>query len=131
MTVKILVTATNTHIIADVKQVEQEETKALVAYWLKGARLIQYGQTEGGELAVNFVSYCPLATDAEFAILQPSQILSILDPAEAALKAYEEHVNPPAAEGTAEAAEAAPEAAAEAPAEGEDVPTVAPEVTEG
>lgn len=131
MSIKILITNSNQHIIADVKQVENEETKALVAYWLKGARLVQYGQAEDGGLAVNFINFCPLATEAEFAILQPNQILAILDPQEKALEAYNDVVNPAPAEAAVEGAEAPVEAAPEAPAAEvveEDIPTVSPEV---
>ena len=42
MTVKVLVTAIGQHIVADVKQVENKETKEVIAYWITNPRTVSY-----------------------------------------------------------------------------------------
>ena len=40
MAIKVLVNQLGQHFVADVKQVTNEETKELIAYWVTDARLI-------------------------------------------------------------------------------------------
>ena len=50
------------HLVADVKQVTDTETKQLIAYWVKQPLMISYTRTEGeqdGGLTVTFVQPVP------------------------------------------------------------------------
>lgn len=81
MAIKVLVNQLGQHFVADVKQVTNEETKELIAYWLTDARLISYVPTEDGSdtVSIRFVEPCPLSDDTEFAV-SASHIVSILEP---------------------------------------------------
>ena len=52
MAVKLLVSQIGQHIIADVKQVENKETKEIIAYWVKNPRVVGY-QIDDDELKVS------------------------------------------------------------------------------
>ena len=79
MAVKVLVNSVGQHIIADTKQVENKETKELVAYWVKNPRLAAYSRDEEGNLAVGFSPFCVLSDEQEFSISVHS-VVAILEP---------------------------------------------------
>lgn len=94
MTVKVLVTATGSHVIADVKQVEQKDTKEVIAYWLTKPRVATYSLTEEGEVNVRFGSYCMISNEEEFS-LRADHVVSILEPKPEVVERYELITNPP------------------------------------
>ena len=92
MAVKILVNTLGQHTIAEVKQVTNKETEEILAYWVTEPRVISYRQAEGGGLAIDFTSPCPVAVTTEYAIRADS-IVSILDAVNDVEKKYVEVVN--------------------------------------
>ena len=78
MAVKVLVNTLGQHIVADVKQVENKETKELIAYWVKNPRLAAYSRDEEGAIAVGFSPYCILSDEQEFTIRTES-VVAILE----------------------------------------------------
>ena len=97
MTVKVLVNQIGQHIIAATKQIENKETKEVIAYWLENPRVVGYAQGEDGQINVNFGAYCMLSDEAAFSIRADS-IVSILEPREDVVERYTQLVTPP--EGT-------------------------------
>ncbi|QIN97033.1 hypothetical protein [Synechococcus phage MA10] len=93
MAVKVLVTAIGQHLMADVKQVEDQDSGEVLAYWLTDAQLVNYEVTEEGQIGVQFGSYCPIANGGEFS-LRRDHVVAILDPREDALATYTELTNP-------------------------------------
>ena len=104
MAIKVLVTAIGQQIVADVKQVENKETKEVVGYWLTEPRVVTYQTDEDGNVGVNFGSYCLVSNEAEFSV-RAEHIVSILEPREEVVERYNLIVNPPAVEGEEPAAE--------------------------
>ena len=102
MAIKVLVTAIGQHLIADVKQVENTETKEVLAYWLREPRVVSYvaGENEG-DVRVRFSSYCILSDEAEFSI-RAENIVAILEPKEDVAESYRAAAYPPTPEVTAE-----------------------------
>ena len=102
MAIKVLVTAIGQHLIADVKQVENTETKEVLAYWLREPRVVSYvaGENEG-DVRVRFSSYCVLSDESEFSIRAES-IVSILEPKADVAESYRDAAYPPVPEVTAE-----------------------------
>ena len=88
MAVKVLVNTVGQHIVADAKQVENKETKELVAYWVKNPRLAAYSRDDDGNLAVGFSPYCVLSDEQEFT-LRVESVVAILEPREDVLTEYE------------------------------------------
>ena len=111
MTVKVLVTQLGQQIIAEAKQIENKETNDIVGYWLSQPRLIQYTQSEEGEVGVNFASYCIVSDEAEFS-LRADHVVAILEPRDSVLQAYTQL--------------AFPEPVADEASEGEDAPADEP-----
>ena len=95
MAVKVLVTQIGQQLIADVKQIENQDTKVIVGYWLKQPRTINYTQNEDGGLGVNFGPYCPISDEAEFSI-RAEHIVAILEPRQDVLDGYNTSVYPSA-----------------------------------
>ena len=112
MAVKVLVNTLGQHIVADAKQVENKETKELVAYWVKNPRLAAYSRDEEGNLAVGFSPFCVLSDEQEFTIRTDS-VVAILEPRDDVLAEYERIVE--GAVVTPVPAEEAAEALAEEP----------------
>ena len=46
MAVKVLINTLGQHLIAEVKQVENKETKEIVGYWLSQPRMVFYNQDQ-------------------------------------------------------------------------------------
>ena len=93
MAVKVLVTNIGQHIIADVKQVENKETKEVIAYWVKNPRVISYQLDEQKQVNVNFGMFCIVSNENEFS-LRADHVVSILEPREDVTERYDEIVNP-------------------------------------
>ena len=97
MSVKILITALGLELISDLKMVQEkvdvngEEKLIDRAYWLTNARAVVYSTNEDGAVVANFRRYCELATDASFE-LPLGHVVSILEPNEVALQAYEKEI---------------------------------------
>jgi hypothetical protein len=118
MAIKILVTAIGQQLIADVKQVENKETKEVVGYWLSEPRVVTYQTDEEGNVGVNFGSYCLVSSEKEFS-LRAEHVVTILEPREEVAARYNTIVNPETEEGevpaeTAEAVVGEPAEAVEA-----------------
>jgi len=93
MATKILINTIGQQLIADVKQVENKETKEVVGYWLTSPRTVNYDQNEDGSVAVNFGTYCLVSSDTEFSVRAES-IVSILEPRDEVIERYNLIVNP-------------------------------------
>lgn len=94
MATKVLVTAIGQQIIADVKQVENKESKEVIGYWLTNPRVVGYKVGEDEQVTVNFGSYCLVSNDTEFSV-RADHVVSILEPRPEVLERYELVVNPP------------------------------------
>ena len=102
MAIKVLVNAIGQHLIADVKQVENTETKEVLAYWVREPRLVTYDRgEEEGDIRVRFSSYCVQSDENEFSI-RAENIVSILEPKDDVAESYREAAYPPVPEVTAE-----------------------------
>ena len=97
MTVKVLVNQIGQHIVASTKQIENKETKDIIAYWVTDPRVASYSVTEEGEINVQFAPYCLISDEKEFSI-RATNIVAILEPSEQVRQRYEEIVNPPVEE---------------------------------
>ncbi len=93
MAVKVLVTNIGQHIVADVKQVENKETKEVIAYWVRNPRVVSYQLDEQKQVNVNFGLYCIVSNENEFSI-RADHVVSILEPREDVAERYEDIVNP-------------------------------------
>lgn len=93
MAVKVLVTNIGQHVIADTKQVENKETKEVIAYWVKNPRIVSYQLDEQQQVNVNFGMYCIVSNESEFSI-RADHVVSILEPREDVADRYDEIVNP-------------------------------------
>lgn len=102
MAIKVLVTAIGQHLIADVKQVENTETKEVLAYWVREPRVVSYvpGENEG-DIRVRFSSYCVISDENEFSI-RAENVVAILEPKESVVESYRDVAYPPVPEVTAE-----------------------------
>lgn len=78
MTVKVLVTSTGQQIISEVKQVENKETKEVIAYWLVNPRVITYSVSDDDQVNVGFGSFCLVSNETEFS-LKSDFVVSILE----------------------------------------------------
>ena len=78
MTVKVLVTTTGQQIISEVKQVENKETKEVIAYWLVNPRVITYSVSDDDQVNVGFGSFCLVSNETEFS-LKSDFVVSILE----------------------------------------------------
>ena len=112
MAVKVLVNAIGQHIVAEAKQVEEKETKKIIAYLLTQPRIASYSRDDDNNINVGFSPYCVLSDEAEFTI-RAENIVSILEPREDVASQYTELTKP--AEADEEVAEEAEEPVAEAP----------------
>ena len=119
MAVKVLVNTVGQHIVADTKQVENKETKELVAYWVVEPRIAAYNRDENGNIAVGFAPYCVISDEKEFS-LRPESVVSILEPRADVIEKYNEVIANDSLVPAVEAAEGM-EATTEAPAEPEAV----------
>ena len=106
MAIKVLVTQIGQQLLADVKQVENKETKEIVGYWLSNPRTVNYEQSEDGQVSVNFGTYCLVSNETEFSV-RAEHIVAILEPREEVLERYGAIIAPEDAE--APAAEASEE----------------------
>ena len=88
MAVKVLVNTLGQHIVADVKQVENKETKELIAYWVRQPRIAAYSRDDEGAIAVGFSPFCLLSDEQEFTIRTES-VVAILEPREDVVTEYE------------------------------------------
>lgn len=93
MAVKVLVTNIGQHVIADTKQVENKETKEVIAYWVKNPRIVSYQLDENQQINVNFGMYCIVSNETEFSI-RADHVVSILEPREDVAERYVEIINP-------------------------------------
>ncbi len=87
MTVKILVTETGQQIVSEVKQVEQKETKEVIAYWLVNPRVINYVADDNEQVNVNFGAYCLVSNESEFS-LKADHVVAILEPRPEVIERY-------------------------------------------
>ena len=87
MATKILITQIGQQLIADVKQVENKETKDIVGYWLTNPRTVNYDTTEEGAVSVNFGTYCLVSSDSEFSV-RSEHVVAILEPRSEVLERY-------------------------------------------
>lgn len=110
MAVKVLVTNIGQHVIADTKQVENKETKEVIAYWVKNPRIVSYQLDEQQQVNVNFGMYCIVSNEAEFSI-RADHVVSILEPREDVAERYTEIVDP----STTEVSEVQPVAPSDEP----------------
>ena len=115
MALKVLVSAIGQQIIADVKQVENKETKEVVGYWLTEPRVVSYQSDDEGNVGVNFGQYCLVSNETEFSI-RAEHIVTILEPREEVIERYNTIVHPETVEGE-EATEAVVGEGEEAPVE--------------
>ncbi len=93
MATKILINQIGQQLIADVKQVENKETKEIVGYWLTNPRTVNYDTTEDGQVSVNFGTYCLVSNESEFSV-RAEHIVAILEPREEVLERYNSIVEP-------------------------------------
>ena len=104
MTVKVLVTSTGQQIISEVKQVENKETKEVIAYWLVNPRVITYSVNDDDQVNVGFGSFCLVSNETEFS-LKADFVVSILEARPEVLDRYNnliEESNPTEPEDEAE-----------------------------
>lgn len=88
MAIKVIITQSGQQIIAEVKQIENKDTKQIVGYLLESPRAVSYQRGENeGEVAVNFGPYCLLSDDTEVT-LRPEGALSILTPRSDVIENY-------------------------------------------
>ena len=87
MTVKILVTSIGQQIVSEVKQVEQKETKEVIAYWLVNPRVINYVADDNEQVNVNFGAYCLVSNETEFS-LKADHVVAILEPRPEVVERY-------------------------------------------
>ena len=87
MTVKVLVTSLGQHIVSEVKQVEEKESKEVIAYWLINPRVVTYNVTEDDQVNVNFGQYCLVSAESEFS-LKSDHVVAILQPRDEVLERY-------------------------------------------
>ena len=97
MAVKVLVNAVGQHIVSEAKQVEEKESKRIIAYLLENPRVASYNRDEEGNINVGFAPYCVLSDEASFTI-RAENIVAILDPREDVATQYTNLVTPPVAE---------------------------------
>ena len=95
MAVKVLVNAIGQHIIADVKQVENTETKEILAYWVKEPRVASYVSAEEGGVNLRFSPYCLISDESEFSI-RADNVVAILEPQAAVVESWSKAVYPEA-----------------------------------
>ncbi len=112
MAVKVLVNAIGQHLVAEAKQVEEKESKKIIAYLLTNPRVASYSRDDDNNINVSFSPYCVLSDEAEFTI-RAENIVSILEPREDVATQYTALTKP--AEGEEESVEAEAEAVDEAP----------------
>lgn len=79
MAVKVLVNAVGQHIVSEAKQVEEKETKKIIAYLLENPRIASYNRGEDGDISVGFAPYCVLSDETSFTV-RAEHIVAILDP---------------------------------------------------
>ena len=102
MAVKVLVNAIGQHIIADVKQVENTETKEILAYWVKEPRLANYVRDEESKgINLRFSPYCLISDEREFS-LRAESVVAILEPTQEVVDSWRGAVYPPEAAEPAE-----------------------------
>lgn len=98
MSIKVIITPLGQQVIAEVKQIENKDTKQIVGYLLENPRLVSYQKGENeGEVAVNFAPYCLLSDDLEVSI-RPEFATSIVTPRQEVIDNYSNVVlrdNPP------------------------------------
>ena len=94
MTVKVLVTTIGQQIIADIKQVENKDTKEVIAYWLKDPRTISYSVDEEQQINVAFGQFCVVSSDTEFSF-RADAVASILEPRPEVVERYQLIIAPP------------------------------------
>jgi len=101
MATKVLINNLGQHIIADVKQVENNETGEVVAYWVKQPRVVSYvPNEETGDISIRFVDPCPISDENEYSIRVDS-VVSILEPKDSVTEGYTKIVYPNVEEITA------------------------------
>ena len=93
MAIKVLVTAIGQQIIADVKQVENKESKEVVGYWLTNPRVVTYQTDEEGNVGVNFGAYCLVSNETEFSV-RAEHVVTILEPRPEVTERYETIITP-------------------------------------
>lgn len=97
MAVKVLVNQIGQHIVAETKQVENKESKEIIAYWVSNPRMASYNVSEEGEINVQFAPYCLISDEKEFSI-RATNIVAIMDPSVQVTERYQEITNPPVEE---------------------------------
>ena len=103
MAVKVLVNAVGQHIVSEAKQVEEKETKKIIAYLLENPRIASYNRSDEGDINVGFAPYCVLSDEASFTI-RAENIVAILEPRADVSEQYAQ-LTAPEEEATEEAVE--------------------------
>ena len=95
MSIKVLVTSTNQHVIADIKQIENSDTKQVLGFVLKDAKVVIYVQAkdDSGTLNIRLVDFCAVATEDEFTVREDF-VKVLLEPRPEVVEAYNNIVNP-------------------------------------
>jgi hypothetical protein len=101
MAVKVLVNAVGQHIVSEAKQVEEKESKKIIAYLLENPRIASYTRDDDGNINVGFAPYCVLSDEASFTI-RAENIVAILEPREDVSTQYVQLVTPAVEEEAAE-----------------------------
>lgn len=94
MAIKVLVNSVGQHIVADAKQIEEKESKKVIAYLVKDARVATYSRDEEGNINVGFAPYCIVSDEREFT-LRAENIVAILEPRADVLEKYTEMFTAP------------------------------------
>ena len=110
MTIKVLVNELGAHIVSDTKQVENKETKEVIAYWLKEPRVVSYSRDDKGDINVSFSPYCLVSDEKEFSI-RANHIVAILEPRDDVKESYTKLVYPETEAATEEVTEETEDAA--------------------
>ncbi len=93
MTIKVLVNQIGQHIVAATKQIENKETKDIIAYWVTEPRVATYSATEEGEINVQFAPYCLISDEKEFSI-RAANVVAILEPSDQVKERYNQITAP-------------------------------------
>ena len=91
--VKVLITAIGQHILSGVQQVQNKDTGVVEAYWLTNPHILEYSHQEDGNTSIGMFKYCPVTEEQSYA-MNPSFIVSIVEPSAQTLDWYNEKVYP-------------------------------------
>ncbi len=102
MAIKVLVNAIGQQIVADVKQVENKDTRVWVGNWLGNPRVVSYvpsSDPENTGISVRFGSYCAVSDENAFSLAK-DHVVAILEPRADVHEAYTSNTVPVTTEET-------------------------------